>query len=435
MARIAASLVPPESQEDQAVSGLQLRTIAICTVLHMLDGFDVLVMSFTAPAVSTAWDLSGSQLGVLFSAWLVGAASGSFLVAPLGDRLGRRPLSLLCLSVITLGMLLSAFARSATELGMLRLATGIGVGGLVPTLNVITAEYAPARWRGVALGLQATGYPIGATLGGWIAILLITRYGWQAAFLFGGLISALMLPVVFCCIPESMDFLIACRPRGALERFNALRRRMRLAPIGGLPQQGEMATRVRWGLALRSPTRSALPFSLAFFLIMLGISFVQSWTPKLLIDGGLSAERGLTAGVILNFGGIVGGVLVSCCAARFALQRLEIGFLAIGAVSMIFFGMALTSHLDWALSASLVMGVSLSSAIIGLVALGPSLYPPQVRATGMGLSIGAGRIGSILAPLCAGALLDSGWQAAHLYYVFAVPTAVALLSVRALARP
>jgi benzoate transport len=433
-ARIAASIAP-ESHEDEAVSGFPLRAILICTVLHMLDGFDVLVMSFVAPAVSETWKLSGSQLGFLFSVWVVGATSGSLLVAPLGDRLGRRPISVLCLSVITLGMLLSAFARNAAELGMLRLVTGIGVGGLVPTLNVITAEYAPARWRGAALGLQATGYPIGATLGGWIAILLITHYGWQAAFLFGGLMSALMLPVVVCCIPESMDFLIARPPGGALERFNALRHRMRLPPIGGLPQQCEAPTRARWGLAWGLPTRSAVPFSLAFFLTMLGISFVQSWTPKLLIDGGLSAEQGLTAGVILNLGGIVGGVLVSCCAARVAMRELAIGFLALGAFSMVVFGMALPSQLVSPLGTALVMGVSLSSAIIGLVALGPSLYPPQVRATGMGLSVGAGRIGAIVAPLIAGALLDAGWQAAHLYYVFAVPTAVALLSVRALARP
>jgi MFS family permease len=79
---------------------------------------------------------------------------------------------------------------------------------------------------------------------------------------------------------------------------------------------------------------------------------------------------------------------------------------------MIVFGMVLTSQLARPLGTAVVMGVSLSSAIIGLSALGPSLYPPQVRATGMGLSIGAGRIGAILAPLCAGALLDSGFRSA-----------------------
>jgi hypothetical protein len=63
---------------------------------------------------------------------------------------------------------------------------------------------------------------------------------------------------------------------------------------------------------------------------MVGIAFVQSWTPKLLIDGGLSAEQGLAAGVMLNLGGILGGVLASCCAARFAMRQLEIGFLGLG---------------------------------------------------------------------------------------------------------
>jgi benzoate transport len=430
--RAAASLEGSVQPEHRALSGFQLRAIATCTVLHALDGFDVLAMAFAAPGVSEAWNLSASQLGVLFSAGLAGMAGGSLLVAPLGDRLGRRPLSLLCLSVITLGMLLSAFTGSAAELAVVRLVTGIGVGGLVPTLNVITAEYSPTQWRSTALALQATGYPIGATVGGWISTLLITRYGWQAAFLFGGLASAAMLPVVARCIPESMDFLVARRPQGALGRFNSMRRRMGLTPLDSLPAPTGTPNQAH-GSALRLPAWSAGLLSLAFCLTMLSISFVQSWTPKLLIDGGLSAEQGLTVGVVLNLGGILGGVLVSCCAARFAIRHVEIACLALGAFSMVLFGM-LASDLAWALSNALLMGVALSAAIIGLCALGPSLYPPEVRATGMGVAIGAGRIGAILAPTCAGGLLDAGWPATQLYYVFAAPIAAALLSVRALGR-
>jgi benzoate transport len=421
------------THDDGKLNAFRIRVIAVCTILQALDGFDVLSMAFAAPALSEAWQLSASELGLLISAALVGMASGSLLVAPLGDRFGRRPISLLCLSLITLGMLLSAFARNAAELGAFRVLTGIGVGGLVPTLNVITAEYAPSRWRSAVSGLQATGYPIGATIGGGIATFLIATYSWRAAFLFGGLASALMLPVVACSIPESMEFLAARRPARALDRLNALRRRMHLDLIDELPQLPAIPKPLRRGVAVNLPARSASALSLAFFFLMLGISAVQSWTPKLLIDGGLSQQQGLSVGVVLNLGGIFGGLLVSVCAVRFSMRRLEIIWLALGALLMALFGW-LSTQLSWAFGIALVMGVALSASIIGLCALGPTIFPAQARASGMGVSIGVGRIGAILAPLCAGALLDHGWKAAQLYYIFAVPIVLALLSISALPR-
>ena len=59
-------------------------------MLNMLDGFDVLVMAFTASEVAREWSLSGAGLGVLLSAGLLGMAGGSLFVAPWADRFGRR---------------------------------------------------------------------------------------------------------------------------------------------------------------------------------------------------------------------------------------------------------------------------------------------------------------------------------------------------------
>src|SRR5262245_37424890 len=177
-------------------------------------------MAFTAPEVAREWSLSGARLGVLLSAGLFGMAAGSLFVAPWADRFGRRTLILLCLAVITTGMLLSAFTRAPEQLAALRVVTGVGIGGILASLNVITAEYSSARWRSTAISLQVTGYPIGATIGGTIAAALITHHGWRSAFLFGAVCSALMIPVVVRGVTESLDFLLARRPPDALARLN-----------------------------------------------------------------------------------------------------------------------------------------------------------------------------------------------------------------------
>ena len=143
--------------------------VALCVVLNMLDGFDVLVMAFTAPDVARRVEPVGRPLGLLLSAGLVGwrrlavrGALGGSLRPPGGDAAvpGRDHAR---------HARVSAFAQGPTELAALRVFTGIGIGGILASLNVITSEYSSSRWRSTAISLQVTGYPIGATLGGAIA--------------------------------------------------------------------------------------------------------------------------------------------------------------------------------------------------------------------------------------------------------------------------
>ena len=112
-----------ETINQGEMSRFQIMAVAICIVLNMLDGFDVLAMAFTASHISADWHLSGKEIGVLLSAGLFGMAAGSLFLAPWADRLGRRPVILLCLVTISAGMLCSAFAQSVTQLAAMRAIT------------------------------------------------------------------------------------------------------------------------------------------------------------------------------------------------------------------------------------------------------------------------------------------------------------------------
>jgi benzoate transport len=420
--------------DEGAMSRFQALAVALCVILNMLDGFDVLVMAFTASDVAREWGLSGARLGVLLSAGLFGMAGGSLFVAPLADRFGRRAIILLCLGVITLGMLGSALAQAPAQLTALRVLTGIGVGGILASLNVITSEYSSRRWRNTSISLQVTGYPIGATIGGTIAAFLIASYGWRAAFLFGSLASAVMIPVVIRSLPESLDFLLARRPADALGRLNDVLRRM------GRPEESRLPARQPDGPAGRNlasrlfagpATRSTLLIWSSFFLLMFSFYFITSWTPKLLVAAGLSTRQGITGGVLLNLGGILGGSLFGYLVSRLPLKLLACLCLAFTGAGMVLFG-AFATDLLAAFPIALAIGVFLFGSMVGLYAATPVLYPAAIRATGMGWAIGIGRIGAILAPVIAGLLVDRGWSASHLYYAFAMPLVLAVVTVRAL---
>jgi benzoate transport len=414
------------------ISAFQLTVIALCVGLNMLDGFDVLAMSFAASGVKGDWHLLDSQLGALLSAGLVGMGFGSLTLGPCADRWGRRIIVLLSVTVAGLGMLGSALARDYAELLVLRGLTGIGIGGTIASVAVIVSEYAPDRWRGTALAIYATGYSIGATIGGALAAYAIPRYGWRAAFVIGGTLSLALLPLAWRKLPESLDFLLTRRPPSALRRVNAVLQAMGQRSLAHLAEPLTVSNQGReksFGAQLKLLlTPTTLLVWIVFFCTMAGFYFILSWTPRLLNAAGLSAAAGLTGGVLLNLGGIAGCGLFAFAAARIDTHRLLLGSLIGSALSIVVFGLVM-SRLGLALWAALLLGIIANAAMAGLYAVGPPLYLTAVRTTGMGWAIGVGRFGAILAPLASGALLDHGWLPAQLYFFFSAPFVVAALAI------
>ncbi|MFI7644338.1 MFS transporter [Nonomuraea sp. NPDC049400] len=419
--------------DGSPMSRMQWSAIVVCMLLNVLDGFDVLVMSYTSAAVSQEWSLSGSQLGLLLSAGLVGMAWGSLLLAPMADRIGRRALILACLVVAAAGMLGSALSQDAVQLGLLRVLTGVGVGGILASSNVIAAEYANGRWRGLAVSLNVAGYAVGATAGGVITVALQSSSGWRSVFVFGGAGTAMLIGAVLWRLPESLDFLLTQRSPRALDRLNELLLAMKQPTLEAMPDRPDTpagpALTVRQVLTPQLRRNTLLTW-VGFFTAMSTFYFVTSWTPKLLVEAGLSAAQGITWGVWLALGGIFGTMVLGLLAARFPLKHLLVGYtLATAALLALFIPAISTYGLLLALGA--LIGLFLNGCVAGLYALALSTYPPEVRATGVGWGVGMGRIGSLVSPLAAGGLLDSGWGPGQLYLAAAVVFAVGGLAVHA----
>lgn len=422
--------------DESPMGHFQWGAIAICIMLNALDGFDVLVMAFTASSVSAEWSLSGAQLGLLFSAGLLGMAAGSVFLVPFADKWGRQAITLLSLVLISTGMILSGFASSRYELAIMRAITGVGIGGLLASVTVIIGEYSSNKWRSTNIALYTAGYPLGATVGGLIAAWLLTHYGWRSVFFAGGAVTALMIPVVLWRLPESVDFLIHRRPVRALEKVNRILSLMSRMPLASLPEIQSSEKKNDSAVAALFKNNLARPTLLtwsAFFLLMFSFYFALSWTPKLLVSAGLTATQGITGGVLLNLGGIVGGVLFGLIAVRIRILPLTALCLLLSALFVAAFGWV-SGTLMPAFTTAFGIGIFLFAAMAGLYGVAQSAYPVTVRTTGMGYAIGIGRLGAILAPLTAGLLLDSGWKPNALYYAFAVPLFIAVFTLLAMSK-
>lgn len=421
-----------------AMTPYQWMVVALCVLLNCLDGFDVMAMAFTASSLTEEFALSGSELGVLLSAGLVGMAVGSLALAPVADVIGRRPLILISVGLATVGMLLSAAAPTAVLLGLARVVTGLGVGGILASTNVIASEYASARWRGLAIGLYTAGYGIGATLGGVAARGMLADLGWRSVFVAGGVATGMALVLLVVLLPESVDFLVQRRPRQAVERINRILGRLGQPAItsDALEATARATTGHRSGnpgvLLGADLRRSTLLIWVAFLATMFGFYFVNSWTPQLLVTSGMSEADAVTAGMMLALGGTAGSVLYGLIASRLDSRLVLIGFTVLSALTMVVF-ITSTALLTVALVIGVLVGALINGCIAGLYTITPAVYGTEIRSTGMGWAIGIGRIGAILSPMLAGRLLDASWTPVNLYVGAAVVvaiSAVALLFLR-----
>ena len=409
----------------------QVVAVSIALVLILIDGFDVAVMSYAAPAISREWHIDPVMLGYLLSASLFGMAAGSILLTPLADRIGRRPLTLISMAVITVGMVLSVVAADAGQLLAFRVLTGLGVGGMMANLNVLVSEYASDRRRGPIIGIYAAGYPIGATIGGLAAGPLIPAFGWHSAFLVGAVLSAAMLVASLVWLPESRDFLLVRRPANALPPANANLARMGRpalaelpSPASGTPAHGNAAVREVLGSAKLFRT---VMLWIGYAFLVAAYYFANTWTPKIMAGVSGNDSLGVTVGTVANFGGILGCFIFSALAIRYRSNRLLAGSLVAAAAAYVVFGLAFSQ-----VALAVLLGILTTAGIAGFYAVAPGVYSASARATGLGWMIGLGRLISIVAPILVGYLISGGWAPQNIFFLFALPLLGAAAAVVAL---
>ena len=417
---------PLQDFRQHDMSSLQITTVAICLAINMIDGFDVLAIAFTAPAIAKEWGMEPSQLGLLFSSGLVGMTLGSLILGPMADRYGRRPMILGCLVVISLGMLLSAFAIGLWSLSFLRFVTGLGIGGMLASINTLVAEYASDRRRELCISILQSGYPIGATIGGIISTSLIAFYDWRAVFIFGGLLSSVMIVIAWRYVVESIDFLSGQQTEDGAQRAQQI-----MAQMG---YEGQRPDRAGPGHDVKSFSYKALfdkaylnptvRIWIAFFCAMFVFYFTVNWTPKVLVDLGLPVGQGISAGVVMNVGGVLGGLTLGYVCYRWDVRHLVAFYMVAAFVSLVLFGL-LSASVSVLLIVAFIIGFFLFGSMIGLYTVVPQIYGSDIRTFGTGWAIGMGRIGGVAGPYVAGLIIASGVERGVFFALLSVPILLA----------
>ncbi len=415
------------SKDDGQIKMTQVQyfSIAICFLMSVLDGMDVLVVSYCAPAIAEDLNLGPKTLGFVFSAGLIGMAIGAIFLAPFADRFGRKKLILASAFIMGLSVLLTAYSENISQLILMRLVSGLGIGCMLATTATLTSENVLNNSKDFWVSLVISGYPVGAVVSGYVAAAIIPSYGWESMFVLAGLTTLLTIPLIFFFLSESPQFYLKKQPKDALAKANKILIKMNFKPLDSLPKIGLKANNKPLVSQLFSEKYkiSTLQLWAALFFAFGCLYFLISWIPKLATDAGLSIELAIYAGTIFNVGAFFGIVLQGYFSSKIGLKKTISFFLLLTFLLMASFKLFVGT--DILLLVYFLLGFSLQGGFVGLYAVAARLYPTEFKTTGVGWAIGMGRVGGILAPLIGGLLISIGLSLSANFFIFSIPALIA----------
>ncbi len=418
---------------DARLGTLHWLVLALTFAVAATDGLDAQIIGFTAPQIAAEFGIGNDRLGPVFSAALLGMTAGALLFGTLGDRFGRRRSMIFCVALFGGGTLLTAFADSVTQLMLLRLVTGLGLGGALPNAVTLVAECAPGKHRPLLVTLMYIGFSVGGLLGGVIAGSLVVDHGWRAMFYVGGGLPLVLSVLLLMLLPESPQYL--ARRHGAGTVLAGLL--SRIDPAGGYAPQDRYTlpdTAVSVGvdaLFRGGRARNTLLLWLAFFINLLVLFFLMNWLPKLLVDRGVPLAQAIRTVVMFNIGGVLGALVLAWLSARYNPRRMLAAFFALGAIAIMAIGLG-DGRFVPVVAACVATGLFAGAAQVGLYPIATQVYPSTVRATGVGWAQAWGRIGSIFGPLAGGWLAVLGPRFLVYFLVFGAPLLLAAAAIAAM---
>jgi len=396
----------PASKHANEATGAGI-TLTLCALAALLEGFDTQSMGVAAPQMLPEFGVSAAQSGLLFSASTFGLFLGAAVGGRVADHLGRKRTLTVSLLLFGLCSLLTSAAAGVESLLIARVLTGLGLGGAMPNFIALSSEAVPPERRISTVSIVMAGMPMGGALAGLMALGERLGWSWRWIFYVGGTAPILLALIMMRWLPPS-----------AVLDHDTQR--------SGPPRVVGVAT------VLFGTPRAATTILLwtGFFFTQLVLLLMLNWLPSLIIGLGFSRHEASWASVCFN----VSGALGACVLGRLhaGARRRQWVVATYGGMAVTLATLALVGKLfELVALVSALAGVFIVGAQLILFALAPLYYASAMRCTGVGAAVATGRLGSVVGPLFAGALLAGGGDSAAV--LLAIIPFVAVAGAAALA--
>lgn len=381
------------SADDAPLNRFHLKITALTFGANFSDGYALggigIALAFIAPQMN----LGPVWQGVLGASMLVGIFAGSMVLGWLGDMFGRRRVYMLDFVLIAVASAAQFFVEGPTELLILRLLIGFGIGADYALGPTLVAEFVPRRFRGGLLAsltvMWTVGYVVAYFVGTWLAETSPDAWRWLLA---SGTIPAVIVLILRIGTPESPRWLIT---KGRLDEAREIAARY----LGGHLDVDRIAaerpkTPYRYRDFFGPKYRRRTAFGILFFNCQVIPYFaIYTFLPVLMVKVGLDG-REFFAGAVLNVFLLIGGVVGLWWIAKMSRRGLLVWSFLVMALTLSIVALGPNGPLPLVLAAFAVFTFVMSAASNLEQVYPPELFPTELRGSGVGLLNAASRVGS-----------------------------------------
>lgn len=411
------------------------RVILLSALIIIFDGYDLVIYGVALPKLMLEWKIDAITAGFIGSIALFGMMFGAIIFGSLSDKLeaygfSRKKIITLCIILFSGFTVLCGYADDPQSFSIFRFIAGLGLGGVMPNVIALMTEYAPRRLRATLVSLMFSGYAVGGMCSALLGMWLVPQFGWNIMFIIGG-IPLLLLPLIWYLLPESIDYLV--RQNKTEKAFQILKQ---INSTLSFSQNTQIRLNQENQNSAKTPIKDLFfenraPITLLFwasvFMALILVYALGNWLPKLMVEAGYDLSTSLIFLFVLNIGGMLGAIFGGIFADRFNLAKVLIGLFCAGALALFLLSYNLPTLILYICIA--ITGAASIGGQILLLAYMSQFYPSNIRATGLGMALGVGRLGAILGPILCGWLLSLSLPIAYNFIALAIPCMIAMFSV------
>lgn len=417
------------------LKAIHWRVILLSALIIIFDGYDLVIYGVALPKLMAEWQIDTITAGFLGSIALFGMMFGAIIFGSLSDKLesygfSRKKLIILCIGLFSSFTLLCGYASNPQSFGIFRFIAGLGLGGVMPNVIALMTEYAPKKLRATLVSLMFSGYAVGGMCSALLGMWLVPQYGWKIMFILGGL-PLLLLPLIWLLLPESIDYLV--RRNKTEQAIHILKQIDSSVTYTAQTQislhhdnQASSKTPVK-DLFAENRGSITLLFWGSVFMALVLVYALGNWLPKLMVEAGYDLSTSLVFLFALNIGGMLGAIGGGYLADRFNLAKVLCTLFFSGAIALFLLSYNLPTFILYICIA--IAGAASIGGQILLLAYMSQFYSSNIRATGLGMALGVGRLGAILGPILCGWLLSLSLPINYNFIALAIPCMIAVISV------
>ena len=363
------------------ITSRNLVALGLLAGIFIMEGFDIAAMSIAVPRLDDALGLEPASFGWVFTALLIGLGAGGALIAPLGDRFGRRALIVGGCLATGLFTLATATATSITEFLIWRLLTGLALGACLPNVSALSSELAPAGMRATIMAVVSAGIPVGLALAGLMAPMLIGAAGWPSMFITPGAFAVVLAGALWFLLDG-----------GAPVRADAGEAKSVAAK---LPQFMLFARPWAFPFAV---------FSTMLALNALNLYLLNSWLPTILPEAGLSLDVAAQVAGVANLAGLGIGIGASMLMDRWRKGATLMLLFGSMAIAFAVIGLTAPDTTRWTLMLMVGVGGANAGGMV-LPGLAAYLFPARLLSSAVGMGVLVARLGAFAGPPLGAAMI------------------------------